>query len=796
MSDRIKYLNRGILYIMIVNITILIFTACNTPDEQPYLTTQKFDKNWKFRKDSINVDRQSYPDKYNWNSVDLPHDWSILGDFNENNSTGARGAFLPAGIGWYRKEFKISEKYNNSIISIRFDGIYMNSTVWINGHLLGSRPNGYVEIRYDLTPYLHYGEKNNIIEVKVDNSAQPNSRWYTGSGIYRHVWLEFSGKIHFKRWGNQITTPEVSEDRAVMVFKTIIINDDSVSGKLTLQTYLFDPEGKKIIDKELEFTVKPDGTIQKIQKFEISKPELWSPDDPKVYKLQYFIKKGNIVLDAFITTTGIRKFNFDPDKGFSLNGERMKIKGVCLHSTAGAIGAAVPEEILEYRLKKLKDLGCNAIRFSHNPASPEMLDICDTLGFMVMTEAFDEWEIKKKWGPDYGYHVHFDKWHKSDLTNMIRRDFNHPSVIMYSIGNEIPEQRQAIERGAEIARELVEICHKEDPTRPVTAACDQIPNANKTGFAQALDIVGYNYQDPYYQEDHKKFPERIILGSETHQFPSTWKKVKNNDYVAGEFLWVGFDYLGEADKFPLKGWENGMFDTTGNIKPRGLLRRTLWNDKPQVYIFSQNIDWKKDTSVFAPWSWEKLFTHWNWPGLKGKMINVKCYTNCDEVELFLNERSQGIKELSDISSLPLTWHIKYEEGILKAIARKDGKIVAENILKTSGKAKKLLLKSSKKYLKNNDSDVSVIHVSIVDKDGIVIPDNQNLIRFDLEGNGKIIAVDNGNLRSNEKFQGNERKAFKGKAMCIVKATGYGQIKLTAISEGLESASLLINVKKN
>jgi len=794
MSETVTYLKKILLKFLIVNITFLILVACNVPVEQSLSICENFDKNWKFTNNTNYTRQNTNQSKPDWESIDLPHDWSIQGDFRADHLSGARGAFLPTGTGWYRKEFTIPEKHNTSIVSIRFDGIYMNSTVWINGHLLGNRPNGYVEIKYELTPFLNYGDQKNILEVKVDNSAQPNSRWYTGSGIYRHVWLEYTGKVHFTRWGVQVTTPEVSKQKSVISLKSSVKNEDQGTEELTLKTQIFDPEGKKINEKEIKLLIETKKTKQYIQEFEIFQPELWSPANPKVYTIKCYIKKGNTILDSYTTTAGIRKFKFDPDKGFSLNNMPMKIKGVCMHSTAGAIGAAVPDGVLEYRLRKLKDLGCNAIRFSHNPASPEALNMCDTLGFMVMTEAFDEWKIKKKWGPDYGYHIYFDEWHKKDLTEMIRRDFNHPSIIMYSIGNEIPEQRQAIEHGVEIAKELVDICHREDPTRLVTSACDQIQNANKTGFAQTLDIVGYNYQNKYYQEDHKKYPERVILGSETHQFPSTWNTVKNNEYVSGEFLWVGFDYLGEADKFPLKGWENGMFDTTGNIKPRGLLRRTLWNDEPQVYIFSQNINWEKDTSVFAPWSWEKLYKHWNWPEFHDKNINVKCYTNCDEVELFLNGKSLGVKEISNINSLPLLWKVNFKKGILSAVGKKNGEVVAEDLLRTSGKAKKLLLKSSKPQIKNNNADVSIIQVNVVDKDGVLIHDSQNLIRFEIEGNGKIIAVDNGNLRSNEKFRDNKRKAFHGKTICIVKAVGTGSFKITARSDKLESATIIINNK--
>lgn len=796
MPSIITYFKKRILSFIIVIFTFFSLIYCEKPLEKSTFYIRNFDKEWEFRMDSSDHPKKSEVGQFKWKPVNLPHDWSIQGEFNDKNPSGAREAFLPTGTGWYRKEFKLPKDLKTSKISIRFDGIYRNSTVWINGHQLGNRPNGYVEIKYDLTPHLKFDNQINILEVKVDNSAQPNSRWYTGSGIYRHVWLESTGQIHFDRWGIQVTTPDISSETALMNIRSTVINESTVSENIILKTILFNSNGDKITEKEQKFTSAPNGKTKILQKIEIPNPKLWSPDNPNTYTIKNILKKDNKITDIKEITAGIRNFNFDPNKGFSLNGQSMKIKGVCLHSAAGAVGAAVPEGILEYRLKKLKDLGCNAIRFSHNPASPEVLNMCDNLGFLVMTEAFDEWQIKKKWGPDYGYHIYFDQWHKQDLSEMIRRDFNHPSIIMYSIGNEIQEQRDGLPQGVQIAKELVDICHREDPTRPVTSACDQIPNANKTGLAQVLDIVGYNYQNKYYQEDHKKYPERIILGSETHQFPLTWTSVKNNAFVAGEFLWVGFDYLGEADHFPLKGWENGMFDTTGNIKPRGLLRRTLWNEEPQVYIFSQNTDWKKDTSVFAPWSWEKLYAHWNWPDLKGKMINVKCYTNCDEVELFLNGKSIGTKEMSDISSLPLSWQIKYNEGILKAIAKKDGKIVTENILKTSGKAKKLVLKSSKEQIRNDGSDVSVIHISVVDQDGIVVPDNHNLIRFHLEGEGVIIAVDNGNLRSNEKFQGDKRMAYNGKAICIVKATGTGQIKLTTTSKDLEPDSLIINVKEN
>jgi len=762
-----------------------------------------FGFNWKFFKGDIPGAEDITFNDADWKSINIPHDWSIEGPFSKDNPSGRSGGYLPGGIGWYRKSFDLFQKYRGKKIFIEFDGVYMNSDVWINGHHLGNHPYGYTSFHYDVTPYLKYGDSKNILAVRVDNSKQPNSRWYSGSGIYRHVWLLITDKLHVDHWGTFVTTPEVSKESATVEIKTRIKNETNVCKQVDLITTIIDKDNKVVKTIDTTQEIPQNGEYEFIQRAKIKSPNLWSPDSPYLYKVYSTVKDEKKTVDNYETPLGIREFHFDANRGFFLNGENMKIKGVCLHHDCGCLGAACHERAIERKIEILKEIGCNAIRTSHNPPAPELLDYCDRYGLLVMDEAFDEW---KKGKTEYGYHKYFEEWADKDLKSMIYRDRNHPSIIMWSVGNEIPEQSSP--EGVKILRKLVKLVHEEDPTRPVTSACNNIKAANETGFADLLDVVGYNYQERFYEEDHKNYPDRKIIGSETVDYPlSVWLANEKKDYVAGEFLWTGFDYLGESGiggddelrKWPCRSSMCGLVDLSGFKKPRCYFRQSLWSDNPMVYIVSQiPLSPEQENQPKVPfWGWPKVFSHWNWSGREGKTITVKCYTNCESVELFLNGKSLGSKELSASSDLQPSWNVPYEPGTLKAIGKKNGKIACSYELHTAGKPAKIVLTPDRDNILANSRDLSYVEVSVVDKDGNIVPDANNLITFDVSGEGKIIGVGSGDQQSHEDYKSNKRKVYNGKCLLVVQSRNKsGQIRIMATSPGLISSSIsLITIRK-
>ena len=779
--------------------------------------------NWKFiLSDEKGADKSGFKDA-DWRTLDLPHDWSIEGEFSKDAPAGGNGGYLPTGIGWYRKHFDISKNDLNKIIWIEFDGIYMNSDVWINGHHLGLHPYGYTSFYYNLTPYLKEGE--NIIAVRVDNSLQPNSRWYTGSGIYRNVWLVKIDHLHIAHWGVYFTTPEVSRDSALIQVKTKIDNNYKTLKKGILQSLLIDKNGNKVSETKTPFSLDPDKTIELEQKLKVRSPLLWSINSPSLYQLRQNILVGNNIADDLTTSLGIRKIEYDVNKGFLLNGEHIKMNGVCLHHDGGPVGAAVPIGVWKYRLEKLKEMGCNAIRTSHNPPAPEFLDLCDKMGFLVMDEAYDEWEIGKR---EYGYHIYFDKWGEKDLMSMLERDRNHPSIVIWSVGNEVPDQKT--DEGVKTLHKLAEICHQVDPTRPVTQACDNIAadgGATKLAFLQGLDIVGYNYVDRwherrelYYSIDRHDHPDWKMIGTESgsnsggirgdysfgedssavnpnYNFrmidaEQLWKFVHMHDYVIGDFMWTGIDYLGESF-WPYKNWPFGVLDLCGFPKDGYYFYQSQWTNKPMIH----------------------LFPHWNWKGREGQIIPVLCYTNCNEVELFLNGKSYGIKRIEfprqghsgawnkyakpevhpTTADLHLEWDVPYEPGTLKAVGKIDGKVVYTEEVHTAGKPAAIKLTADRDTLNADKRDVSIIKVEVIDSNGNVVPTADNLVQFSIKGEGNIIGVGNGNPLDHDSFKASQRKAFNGLCLAVVQsANNKGQIKISASSDGLKEASVEIVTK--
>lgn len=775
-------------------------------------TTTDFNFDWKFHKGDENKAWIAGFDDSNWRQVDLPHDWSIEGPFSEEYANAT--AYLPGGIGWYRKSFSINYPLENEKIYIQFDGIYNNSQVWCNGYYLGKRPYGYSSFYYDITPFVKTDGGDNVIAVRVDHSKFADSRWYTGSGIYRNVFLIITSNIHVRQYGTFITTPKVSSSEAEVFVKTIIVNDSSESKKIILRNKIKDSAGNII--KVIESTVLIESSEEKEvpQCMTIKTPSLWSVDNPYMYNALTEIVLNDKVIDQYSTPFGIRYFEFDANKGFSLNGVNMKIKGVCVHHDAGCLGAAVPAKVWIRRLEILKEMGCNAIRMSHNPPDPVLLDLCDKMGFLVMDEAFDEWEgVKNKWVSGHnkgipnhdGYYEDFPEWSEKDLKDMIIRDRNHPSIILWSIGNEIdfpndpythpvlgesynPDKPNSEHLGI-VAKKLAKIVKSLDATRPVTAALAAVNISNHTGFADALDVVGYNYQENRYDEDHKKYPDRVIYGSENGRNLEAWLAVKNNDYISAQFIWTGIDYLGEAYGWPIRNSQAGFLDLAAFKKPEFYYRKSLWNENPIVYLTSSKA--KTTDNPSNRWGVRNDAPTWNYK--EKEKVTVFCYTNCEEAELFLNEQSQGRKRLSDFPKCYITWNLEYTCGRLKVIGFMKGVQCCTHELQTSGVAEIINTKCDTLMLKADNKDIAHIEVTIDDKEGNLVYSSDNELVCTISGPASIIGIESGNPASHEDYKSPVRKVFHGKMLVFVKSTFVpGEIELNIYSDGLKPSKTILH----
>jgi beta-galactosidase len=780
--------------------------------------TENFGKGWKFNLGDIPNGQESGLDDAQWQTLNIPHDWSIEGKFSKDNPASPSGGALPGGIGWYRKTFTLPVSEKGRLAFIDFDGVYRNSEVWINNHSLGQRPYGYSSFRYELTPYLKYGKEKNILAVKVDNSKQPNSRWYSGSGIYRNVWLVTTEKIHVEHWGTFVTTPEVTGQSAKVVIQTKIRNASLKDQTIILKTAITDTKGKTIAsadttDKLMEASA---GNIE--QHLTVSDPVLWSVENPYLYKVLTTVIAGGKEQDVVETTLGIRSFVFDTAKGLLLNGKHVKINGVCNHHDLGFLGAAVNRRALERQLQILKAMGVNGIRTSHNPPAPELLELCDRMGFMVMDEAFDMW---KKGKTQFDYSLDWDKWHQRDIQDMVLRDRNHPSIFLWSIGNEVSEQWDTTDHsGTVIAKELVSFIKDLDLTRPVTANCNSSDTLNPVLRADALDIIGYSYHQDEYAKFRQIHPGKRLIGSETvsslnsrgsYDMPSdsirrwpprwdlplkdanadlscssydncsapwgstheeTWKLMKKFDFISGQFIWTGFDYLGEPTPYswPARSSYFGIVDLAGFPKDVYYLYQSEWTDKPVLHIFP----------------------HWNWK--EGQTIDVWAYTNCEEVELFLNGQSIGNKKKNG-DELHLQWRLTYAPGTLKAVGRTGGKEILTQEVRTAGAPAKMILEADRTKITADGKDLSFVTVRIVDNRGTLVPHADNLIHFNIEGEGKIIGVDNGSQTSDESFKVNYRKAFNGMCLAVIQSTEKaGKITLKVVSEGLGAQTIVVSSK--
>ena len=787
---------------------------------------QNFDADWLFvLADSVQMAEVNYNDA-SWRRLDVPHDWAIEGDFYAGNPSGAGGGALPGGIGWYRKHFNLGDCETNmkeTKFFLEFDGVYMNSTVYINGQKVGYRPYGYSSFEYDITPYVKEGE--NVVAVRVDNSDQPNSRWYSGCGIYRHVWLTKTAPIHVAHWGVYANS-SVTKGKGRLAIEVELMGTGPVSSVPVIQNTLIDPHGRVVgKSKGLKSVIN------------VSKPMLWSCETPNIYKVRTEVIQGGKIVDTYETITGFRDFKFDAKTGFWLNGKNMKLNGVCEHHDFGCLGAALNEDALHRKLTKLKAMGVNSIRSSHNPPAPELLNMCDTMGLIVMDESFDMWRRKKT---QNDYARFFDEWHERDLTDLILRDRNHPCILMWSIGNEVLEQwsstdadeltleqanllLNAARDASTLAKDgelspnslltihLADIVKRYDTSRPITAGCNEPSPNNHLFKSGAIDLIGFNYHHEWVKDVPKNFPDKPFIFSESvsalqtrgfYRMPSdtvykapkqwwlpytdpsfmcsaydnmhaswsstheeTWDVVKHNDFVGGQYIWTGFDYIGEPTPygFPARSSYFGIIDLAGFPKDTYYMYQSEWTDKPVLH----------------------LFPHWNW--VAGDYIDMWCYySGADEVELFINGKSQGVRKKTEhtaegwkqglCTEYHVGWRVTFDPGEVKAVSRKDGKVVCEQTIRTAGPPAKIRL--SKDYQGKN---TTFITAEVVDKDGNLCPWADDLIYFIGEGDGRILGTDNGCQTSMERFTSPQRHAFHGKCMVVV--TGNGSI--TAKSPTLE-----------
>jgi beta-galactosidase len=792
---------------MLPILAALLLSTTADPVPQALRDRWSMDAGWRFHLGEVPAaERPGFNDR-TWRLLDLPHDWSIEGTPMQDAPAGGRGGFFPTGIGWYRKTFRLPAELKGKRVTIEFDGVYMNSTVWINGVLLGHRPFGYIGFEYDLTPHLRRG--TNVLAVRVDNSAQPNSRWYTGSGIYRHVWLNARPQLSLDRSAIVLTTRVITQGVAQLRVRTAITGPGALSPRLSLRTIVLDSAGAEVARDSVPLASRMDQTLT------LTNPVPWSVARPYLYRVHTQILAGTRMTDQVTTSLGVRTAVFDKDRGFLLNGEQVKLRGVNLHHEAGALGAAVPAPVWESRLRQLKAMGVNAIRTSHNPAAPEFMDLCDRLGFLVMNEVFDEWTVGKV--PE-GYHKYFAEWSERDVVDFVRRDRNHPSVVLWSAGNEIGEQ--SAPDGVKVLQRLLDIFHREDPTRPVTTGNDQIVadgEPAKVEFLGALDIVGYNYVDRWHErrelfaeQDRLEHPEWKLLGTESgsifqsfdeqyslgddpavprpnydsgmFQVERLWKWVTLRDWFAGSFMWTGIDYIGEST-WPFKGFPSGALDITGHPKDAFYLYQSLWRAEPVLH----------------------LFPHWNWTGREGQVIPVLAYTNCNVVELWVNGKSYGEQRKEfpaqgtsggwntyaqpvirpTTGDLHFRWDVPYAPGRLVAVCKgRDGRKQYERSLQSAGPALAVVGQAERDTITAGSGDVAIIRLGIVDSTGAtVVPTGTFEFCVKVEG-AAVLAIDNANLQDLAPYRKDCGRTFNGRAVVVARPLQRDSMTVEFTSPGL------------
>ncbi|VGO17565.1 Beta-galactosidase BoGH2A [Pontiella desulfatans] len=806
---------------------------------------EDFNRGWKFNLGNVPEAKAAAFDDSGWRGVKLPHDWSV--ELSFTNNAGGCTAWLPGGIGWYRKTFMVPAASQGKTVRVDFDGVYNNSDVWINGRHLGHRPYGYTPFSYDLSEHLDYGGENTIV-VKADRSRFMDSRWYPGSGIYRNVKLVTLNKVRIKQHGVFITTPEVTSKCAIVQMDVTLEN--AVDGTV-LKTVVIDPAGNQVADGLCE--VVPDELTHQVSRItlHVSTPRLWDVDSPNLYKAVSSVLVGGQVVDECETVFGIRSIRYDAEEGFFLNGKNTLLKGVCLHHDGGCVGAAVPDGVWERRLRILKEGGCNAIRTAHNPPSEEFLDLCDRMGFLVQDEIFDEWfnpkdkknnfELKEEDERTLGYSESYGAWAERDLKAMVLRDRNHPCIIMWSTGNEIewtypgyadatgywlPENKGKIDyywdeppyslvelkqrfleskerqgkfvlahQAADLSRWVKEL----DTSRPVTANLVMPSVSHFSGYADTLDIVGYSYRTVNYDWGHRHYPEKMILGTENWVQWEEWKAVLEKPFIPGIFVWTGINYMGESAEWPKRGNSSGMLDTAGFKRPNWWFFKTFWQEsEPMVYIATQPLNdsnylLENGIVVENParprtrkWGWPEVSPRWNHGA--GEMTYVELYSNCEETELFLNGRSLGVRELATSEDRLLKWAVPFEAGELKAVGRTDGKETASRTLRTAGRPAAVSAVADRSGLRADGCDVAHLEIQMVDANGIPVRHMDQSVRFTIEGDARNIGVDNGSDRSVQDFQSDVCETHEGRCLMVLQAgDAPGPIQVTVSAEGLASA---------
>ena len=815
-----------------------------------------FNDGWRFHLGDVAEASDPSFDDSEWRELNLPHDWAVEGDFSQDNPSGTGGGALPGGIGWYRKSFVALEDEADKLWRLDFDGVYMNAEVFVNGESLGVRPYGYISFGYDISHLLKWGQEN-VVAVRVDNSDQPNSRWYSGCGIYRDVHMVKTSKLRVASDGIFFYLKSVDKNRndgsltAVANIDVDVLNDHDQAKRFTYELSVIDADGKVVSSSPKSLSpdvyVNPkDGCSIQFQSFDIENPKLWDVDAPYLYTLRFDLYEDSKLIDRYEQKIGIRTFDFDAEKGFILNDRPLKINGVCLHHDFGCLGSAFNVNAARRQLEILKDMGCNALRTSHNPPAPQLLDLCDEMGFIVQDEAFDMWRKRKT---TYDYSRYFNEWHERDLTDFIIRDRNHPSIFMWSIGNEVLEQwsdaaadtlslaeanlilnfghsadmlakeGEAMSVNSLLTKKLADMVRKLDPTRPVTAGCNEPNPYNHLFRSGALDIIGYNYHNQNVADVPKLFPGKPFIITESNSAlmtrgfyvmpsdsmvicPDRWdipyydpsfscssydnchapwgntheetlKLVRDNDFVSGQYVWTGFDYIGEPTPYgwPARSSYFGIVDLAGFPKDVYYLYKSEWTDEPVLH----------------------LFPHWNWN--PGQEVDLWCYyNNADEVELFVNGVSQGVRTKTK-DCLHTMWRTVYEPGTIEVVAYKDGKEVSRNARHTAGEPAQIRLVMEQYGEGAADDALAFVSVEILDKDGNLCPSAENQVSFELEGDNAFIAgVDNGNPISMERFKDNKRKAFYGKCLVVLQADKAGKTVLKATSPGLESAEVIFKTR--
>jgi beta-galactosidase len=769
---------------------------------------QLFDDNWKFFLGDTALAKSNDFNDVTWRSLDLPHDWSIEGKISPKNPTGGAGGYFPAGIGWYRKTFRAPGEWKDKKVSIYFEGVYMNSEVFINGKSLGIRPYGYSSFSYDISPFLDFN-KENVIAVRVDNSQQVNSRWYSGSGIYRHVWAMVTDAVHITNWGVSITTPQVSSTKATVQIKTLIKNETGRPQQIVLNTRLQDPQAKNAGSKQINVEIPANSEKEIAQTISVSAPHLWTPETPHLYKALIQLVQNRKAIDESETRFGVRSIKFTAEKGFQLNGKIVKLNGGCVHHDNGCLGAAAYDRAEERKVEQLKDAGFNAVRTSHNPPSEAFLNACDRLGLLVVDEAFDCWKVGKN---KHDYANYFAQWWKRDLDAMILRDRNHPSIVMWSIGNEIVERGSP--ESVETAKMLANAVKQIDTVRPVTSAI--VENGKEWSTLDTLmaahDVAGYNYHLGAAPSDHQRVPSRIIVQTESYPKDAfvNWKLVKNNNYVIGDFVWTAIDYLGESgigrwyysgdvpgehwehDFFPWHGAYCGDIDLIGWRKPISHYRNLLYNNTEKLFMAVREPEPDPLEIKTTWWSVWPTWESWTWPEYVGKAVKVEVYSKYPSVRLYLNDKLIGEKPTTVEQEHKAEFTVPYWSGRLKAAGVDNDKEMEATVLQTSGDAAKIKLTADRKEIIADGQDLSYITIEIADKNGTLQPNAVNRLLFKIEGPGTIAGVANADMKDTERYVENTRKVWHGRALVIIKSNhSAGEIKLTVRSPGLSEATLNI-----